>query len=354
MTSAICRRGSSILAAIFIISILLYLHQSALPSSGPNRTLATSSTQSQAGNATLGFGTILVLTTDMTSWRIQGLQKAAEAVGITLTIPQLALPDEDLVHAAPTDTDDPDSVLDSYRAALSHVALLEHFLDTGLETALIFEDDVDFGLSIKDQMTALSETLWSTAGSTAADHPEDPFNQASWDILWLGHCGLELVANTHIIHYNDPNALGWDRLTGCLNDWYTQQRNSGVSQTVLQGVAPIGSYAYGVTRERAASLVEENTNRTGRAFDFTLHRDCKGLHQRCTAPVPELFHHHKVIGEKSIGVEGEVVPQDLAWYQNQHMWTFNIEWSARCNAAGTGEKVSGRRRCMPGLYDWPF
>lgn len=42
-------------------------------------------------------------------------------------------------------------------------------------------------------------------------------------------------------------------------------------------------------------------------------RDCKGLRHRCTAPVPELFHHHKVVGEKSIGSEGDPALQDFAW-----------------------------------------
>ena len=87
------------------------------------------------------------------------------------------------------------------------------------------------------------------------------------------------------------------------------------------------------------SLVEEYANFTGEAYDVALHRDCKGLRQRCTAPVPELFHHHKVVGEEAIGVEGEAVTQDLDWYMNRHKWTLNIEWSARCNAAGTGEKL---------------
>lgn len=77
---------------------------------------------------------------------MQGLQKVAGAVDISRKVLRLVLPNEEVVHTDPTDIDDPDSVLDSYRAALSHVELLKHFLDTGAETALILEGDVDFGL----------------------------------------------------------------------------------------------------------------------------------------------------------------------------------------------------------------
>ncbi|KAI7492299.1 hypothetical protein KC367_g9179, partial [Hortaea werneckii] len=227
-------------------------------------------------NTTLGFGAILVLATAQDTWRIQGLRKAAESLGISLTIPTIDPPDEALVNAAPIDTDDPNSVLDSYRASLSHVALLQRFLDLDVETALILEDDEDFGINIKEQLAAFSDALWSGAGSEASHHEDDPYDMATWDILWLGHCGLELVANTQITYYRDPYALGWDRLTGCLNDWYDQQQSRGIPQTVLRGAAPIGSYAYGVHRRRALSLVEENRNRTGRAFDFTL-RIVKGF-----------------------------------------------------------------------------
>ncbi|KAI7522865.1 hypothetical protein KC331_g19014, partial [Hortaea werneckii] len=153
------------------------------------------------------------------TWRVQGLRKAAESLGISITIPTIEPPDEALVNAAPIDTDDPNSVLDSYRASLSHVALLQRFLDLNVETALILEDDVDFGVNIKEQLAAFSDALWTNAGSKDAHHQDDPYDKASWDILWLGHCGLELVANTQITYYRDPYALGWDRLTGCLNDW---------------------------------------------------------------------------------------------------------------------------------------
>ncbi|KAI6852258.1 hypothetical protein KC323_g9495, partial [Hortaea werneckii] len=237
-------------------------------------------------NTTFGFGVILVPATTQDTWRVQGLKKAAQLLGIALAVPTIEPPDEALVNAAPIDTDDPNSVLDSYRASLSHVALLQRYLN--VETALILEDDVDFGVNIKEQLAAFSDTLWTNAGSKDAHHQDDPYDKASWDIIWLGHCGLELVANTQITYYRDPYALGWDRLTVCLNDWYDQQQRHGIPQTVLRGAAPIGSYAYGVHRRRAMSLVEENSNRTGRAFDFTL-RIVKGFITAVQPQSPNYF-----------------------------------------------------------------
>ncbi|KAI6854318.1 hypothetical protein KC338_g9318 [Hortaea werneckii] len=279
----ICATVTSFLITWYIYSLYV-VH-------GPSNVAApgyTSYDDSSAINTTLGFGAILVLATAQDTWRVQGLRKAAESLGISLSIPTIEPPDEVLVNASPIDTDDPNSVLDSYRASLSHVALLQRFLDLNVETALILEDDVDFGINIKEQMAAFSDALWSSAGSEASHHHGDPYDMASWDILWLGHCGLELVANTQMTYYRDPYALGWDRLTGCLNDWYDQQQRHGTPQTVLRGAAPIGSYAYGVHRRRAMSLVEENSNRTGRAFDFTL-RIVKGFITAVQPQSPNYF-----------------------------------------------------------------
>ncbi|KAI6807382.1 hypothetical protein KC342_g18791, partial [Hortaea werneckii] len=117
-------------------------------------------------NTTFGFGVILVPATTQDTWRVQGLKKAAQLLGIALAVPTIEPPDEALVNAAPIDTDDPNSVLDSYRASLSHVALLQRYLN--VETALILEDDVDFGVNIKEQLAAFSDALWTNAGSKDA------------------------------------------------------------------------------------------------------------------------------------------------------------------------------------------
>ena len=110
-------------------------------------------------NTTFGFGVILVPATTQDTWRVQGLKKAAQLLGIALAVPTIEPPYEALVNAAPMDTGDPNSVSKSYRASLGHVALLQHFLDLDVETALIMEDDVDFEVNIKEQLVASPDAL---------------------------------------------------------------------------------------------------------------------------------------------------------------------------------------------------
>ena len=145
-----------------------------------------SSIPSEAANATLGFGAVLVLTTDSHTWRVEGLRKAAEAVGITLTIPDHGVLKEMLVQNHNVDLGVEGRGSGSYQAALGHVALLDHFLALDVETALILEDDADFGLNIREQMSAFSDAIWEDFNSLRHHHTRDPYKMASWDVLWLG------------------------------------------------------------------------------------------------------------------------------------------------------------------------
>ena len=56
---------------------------------------------------------------------------------------------------------------------------------------------------------------------------------------------------------------------------------------------------------------------------------------------------------QSLGKSGNLDDDkhDLNWWRTRHKYTYNIEWSARCNAAGVGEKIGKRWQCMPGKYD---
>jgi hypothetical protein len=119
-------------------------------------------------------------------------------------------------------------------------------------------------------------------------------------------------------------------------------------------IAPLATFAYAITKSHATKLIKKLRRDKAFKFDNALHIDCKGLAHRCVAPVPQVFHHHQVEGEKSLSSEvgrREEVDRGLDWYMGKHKWTFNIAWSARCNALGVGEKVKEGWRCGPGKYD---
>lgn len=331
---------------------------------------ADSHCASSARNQTLGFGAIYVLTEDTTTWRVQGLHQAAKLAGLRLTIPVQRRPSDQQLNAY-LEGDEAEHVLDEIRAVLNYISLLETFIKAGHETALFVEDDVDFSINIESQMGSISQTVLEQtspaneqerAGMTNVNLEEhlleDPYGNHGWDVFWIGHFGIEYTTNSQTWTYTDPHALPWDHLTSAFNNYYETQadveaQSQEQPQHIIHSVAPMATYAFALTRGAAQKLVSKLRNERAQKFDYALHRHCKGLDLTCMAPVPGVMHHHKVAGEKSINVAGTQNDgkYDLEWWRNQHKYTYNIEWSARCNAAGVGERLGNRWQCMPGRYD---
>ncbi|GIZ49761.1 hypothetical protein CKM354_001278800 [Cercospora kikuchii] len=309
-------------------------------------------------NNTLGFGAIYVLTEDLSTWRVQGLRKAARLVGLQLSIP---------VQKPPSDRDvqaqvgaEPAAGYGHSRALFNHLALLDTIAQAPYETVLVLEDDADFGLDIRAQMELVSKAFWSRAGGTPESRDSEaealhPYRDHEWDIFWPGHFGMSFVDGTEIQKYHDPYALPWNRLKTNFNNYYEQMAAASPPepQQLIFNVAPLSTYAYAITKSHAARLVQKIRNDKADSFDTALHIDCVGKAHRCVAPVPQLFHHHRVTGGKvSSGKEAlagnDGIAQDMAWYRTKQKYTYNIEWSARCNAIGAGEKVGERWQCLPG------
>lgn len=313
-----------------------------------------------AGNSTLGFGGIYVLTENPSTWRVQGLLKAAKHTGVKVQVPvQKHATDEEVrAHVG----GEPSEGYAHARALLSHLALLETIAQSEFQTALIVEDDVDFGVDIRAQMELLSKAFWDHAGPSESQTPEDeaqhPYREHEWDIFWPGHFGMSFVDSTDIFKYTDPYALPWDHLTTQFNNYYEQMAasskpDSPQQQQLIFNVAPLATFAYATTKTHAARLAQKLRNDKAAKFDNAVHIDCIGGGHRCVAPVPQLFHHHQVKGERASSSESQQddVVQDMSWYRTKHKYTYNIEWSARCNAAKVGEQLGDKWQCLPGKYD---
>lgn len=211
------------------------------------------------------------------------------------------------------------------------------------------EDDVDFDLNLKAQVSLLTKVI-----ADSGDVPStvgNPWSYETWDVLWLGHMGIELLPSSELTKYQDPYALPFGRLTSDFNNYYEQLRDTNASPRVIRGVAAMAVYGYAVTRSSARAIIQ--ASKTGQhAFDDTIHILCKGGKLRCVAPVPQLFHHHHVSGASRIDVDiDDGIKQDLRWASSRHQYTYNIQWSARCNVAGVGEKLGDMRQCLPSRYD---
>ncbi|KAH0536865.1 hypothetical protein FGG08_006296 [Glutinoglossum americanum] len=178
-----------------------------------------------AGNETLGFGEVLVISLDYRTDRQDALALLSSLSSLNLTIFH-GVTGEETAHspAIPPDTKLRPSELGCWR---SHVNAWKHIIESGVETALITEDDADWHVNIKAQMSLLSQELlrWgSPLGAKSGGWGMDGNNLTAaapgrkegrgllkekkgtgsaapygldWDIFWIGQC----------LQANDPEGL---------------------------------------------------------------------------------------------------------------------------------------------------
>lgn len=284
-----------------------------------------------ATNATLGFGRIYVVSKE-DSPRRPGLLQAANVTELDLTIP-----------IQPTWTEDD---LEGHKgigrgsllAWLGHLHSLRQFVDSGAETALFFEDDVDWDIRLRSLQAPLVATAVRALLAPKPDPTSSPKSDAqpnprhdvrhypygdptAWDLLYLGHCGdywqvvsggfekgnvkpEDLAARPHI-SFNDSSLPDPSNL----HPWTASLlENLGVpprTRLVHASVFPLCTFAYAVTRDAAQRMIKQ-LSLEARADDGPAAYDVAILHRcraddgiRCWTVNPELFHH--MPGKSMIG-----------------------------------------------------
>lgn len=236
---------------------------------------------------------------------------------------------------------------------------MNRFLDSGAETALILEDDVDWDIRLRTLQVPLAASAVRTMmpprqlpnfltkhHTTQTQYWGD---HITWDLLYLGHCGdyfnevtydglaLDSTPYTlndvaHII-YDDPTVPIRSQLhpfTRSLFDAIGMPENS---RAFHRSKFPLCSFGYAITRPAArlllGSLAPRKLQPGGpRAFDVALLHAClKGsreTHQdparwasplshhdrglRCWTLNSELFHH--MLGESEIATVGKSMGEE--------------------------------------------
>lgn len=193
--------------------------------------------------------------------------------------------------------------------------LLSRFLNSGAETALILEDDVDWDIRLRTTQAPLaSKAVRSLISeqSKGFDAQQYPYgNPNSWDLIYFGHCGdyfhgmdiefvdghvhpSDLKARPHKL-FEDPTMLPF----GSLHPFTTSLlKNLGVGQykrLVHQSVFPLCSFGYALSQAGARRLLElgstEPPGAGHKAYDVLILLGCRDKGLRCWTVNPELFHH---------------------------------------------------------------
>lgn len=190
---------------------------------------------------------------------------------------------------------------------------LRSFLDSGLETALIFEDDVDWDIhlrSIQAPVVAASARAFLDPSPSSAYYYGHP---AHWDLLYMGHCGDYFGPADDTIGVDHPVPADLtSRPYTLLYDASLPDRGSlhpftarfltalGVpekTRIIHSSQYPLCTFAYAITRASASRLVNEiglpndPTGSYAGAFDVKILHACRDKGLRCFSVNPELFHH---------------------------------------------------------------
>lgn len=217
-------------------------------------------------------------------------------------------------------------------AWLAHLDLVKFVVQSNLDTALIMEDDVDWDVSIREQMKLVSDAVRNF--TKTPETQSAPYGRA-WDVLWIGHCGEYWAEGFETFFFEDPAVCPHSKYLGWAKQYI--ERLPDYRRAVYQSFNPVCSFAYALSREGARNVLKYVGGGKGEAFDIKLMETCKAKTLNCISVVPELFHQYfppesfAVKSEVDIG-NGEQTESNEADFEKVMGSTENILESARCHA----------------------
>jgi hypothetical protein len=226
------------------------------------------------------------------SWRTRGLEAAATLTNLTIEIPKHPYTSDELARAfeqiGPENVDHPPK--GSALAWLGHLDMLKFVVASDLDTTLIIEDDVDWDIAIKEQMSLISDAV---RNFTRVDANEDAPYGRSWDILWPGHCGEVINPDTPRLEFEDTTSgrpAAWQLYAGWSKNSMQNIREG--YRVIQKAKLPVCTFGYAVTREGAQKVLEFAGRGQFEAFDVAVSNGCKTAKLNCLIVNPEVMHHY--------------------------------------------------------------
>ncbi|KAJ9611582.1 hypothetical protein H2200_004766 [Cladophialophora chaetospira] len=222
---------------------------------------------------------------------------------------------------------------------------ISRVVENNWTSALILEDDVDWDVRLRSSLADFalaSETVLLRHDSVPLKFRELSFSSTpqsspygdGWDVLWFGHCGMQISDQSSTVIHEDDETVpevrylhSWDKNeVSPLADYRPHTRVIGEQH---EGVC---SLAYAVSQAGARGLLNSlGLKRMDNAFDLMLREWCEGIHEdrthRCIGVLPQLFDHYRPKGPSEIDSD---ISTPNGGYRSQP-FTENIRWSVRLN-----------------------
>ncbi|KXT15971.1 hypothetical protein AC579_1445 [Pseudocercospora musae] len=307
-------------------------------------------------NATLGFQKVFIINLKSQTDRKDRLELALDHSGIKAEFMEAITLDQANPKAIPWVADDktkPSELgLKVFASWRSHLNAAQAIVDQNLGSALIFEDDVDWDVRIKDQLRDWALTsrqliqplksdrsryldpTYFKANETKYDSRQDPNGPivewdylhpaedvlepsdcaygdlARWDVLWLGHCGQHFAPKDILDGYGGEclktpfgKALRFDDETAPQTRYYDTWKSgnyygeNGVDHSRIThwSCGQVCNTAYALSNQGARKLLYDQGVRTFRGIsDQALREICNGRDpyyklRTCLSVTPPLF-----------------------------------------------------------------
>ncbi|KAH9904960.1 glycosyltransferase family 25 protein [Xylariomycetidae sp. FL2044] len=302
-------------------------------------------------NATLGFEKILVIGLPERSDKRDALSLMAALTGIKLSwvngVIGSTVADKALPYGWSRESM-PDSNLGSWRG---HVNAIRRIVDDGLSSGLIMEDDMDWAVQIKPQLSqfaAAARTL--EEGFPRYHHGRDTPSLAhspygpDWDMLWLGSCvtffdedlapHLQIPAEQQdsrkVLIRDDPTMPSERHLLG--NGSFAWSDYPARTRIVHVPGDNICSFAYALSASGARkALAYFGVDGQHKPFDNHLSDLCRlrAHGMRCVGVVPSLFVHHRPRGR--VSGDSDINGVGTNSEEREVGFTENVLYSTRLN-----------------------
>ncbi|KAI9871453.1 MAG: hypothetical protein M1830_002902, partial [Pleopsidium flavum] len=188
-----------------------------------------------------------------------------------------------------------------------HMNAIRAIIENRLSSALIMEDDMDWDVNVKSQLSQFAPGARQMLDSPSSPVPASPYG-SEWDLLWLGHCGEHFpemmepkLANPDTRKYiieNDPTVPSYNHIKGFLAWKDYPERTRFVHTTG----GPICTFAYALSFSGAQKLLYAlSVDGLSGPFDNSLSDLCRyqSYGMKCVSATPAYFFHHKSKGYMS-------------------------------------------------------
>jgi hypothetical protein len=197
----------------------------------------------------------------------------------------------------------------------------------GIETALIFEDDIDWDVTIKSQLSEFARGARALQ-NTESPSPHSPYGD-DWDVLWLGGCAMRTRDASHVYEIpDDPTVPPFKYRGELVFPPFAKPKEMHKTRWVLARPEALCSLAYAVTYESARSILARlSLEPNAAAFDVNLGHICMDNDLRCLGSYPVLFNTWRKAGTAAHDSDIHDDWEDV-WHEK---WSKGIVYSTMLN-----------------------